>query len=258
MQRMIEPKSHKNEFDSESSEDDMDEQPMYDYTNYFKQSNYYFLFDAEMKFSERKDFDIEKDLDCKEYTQMKQINRGKLREFLTRIEQEPQTEKTLGKEEENTDTDSQGFLTLKFTNSSPSKKSGISSLQSDNSQYKVKPHKRFADLNPAKLLTKDGEPNDLEMDRHFKFLLQHRNFGLLLTPEIIAHMSYFMSTLVLSHKHDTENPFENAHKYPAFAYQKVCPDIIQEQEEVSSSSDDGDLPQIQVEDEDDLIDLTPL
>ena len=125
---MIEPKSHKNEFDSESSEDDMDEQPMYDYTNYFKQSNYYFLFDAEMKFSERKDFDIEKDLDCKEYTQMKQINRGKLRGFLTRIEQEPQTEKTLGKEEENTDTDSQGFLTLKFTNSSPSKKSGISSL----------------------------------------------------------------------------------------------------------------------------------
>lgn len=83
---MIESKRDKTEFDSESSEDDLEEQPMYDYTQYFKQCNYYFLFDAEMKFSERKDFNIEKDLDCKEYTQMKKINREKLREFLTRIE----------------------------------------------------------------------------------------------------------------------------------------------------------------------------
>lgn len=114
-------------------------------------------------------------------------------------------------------------------------------MMSDNSQHKIKPHKKFADLDPAKLITKAGEADDQEMDRHFKFLLAHRSFGQFLTPEIMAHLSYFMNTLVLSHKHDTENPFENAKNYPAFTYQKVGPDIIQEQEEVSSSSCD-DLP----------------
>jgi hypothetical protein len=50
--------------------------------NLFTQDKFFFLFDKEMKFSERKNFKISEDLEAKEYIKMRKINRNKLYEFL--------------------------------------------------------------------------------------------------------------------------------------------------------------------------------
>ena len=52
-----------------------------DYT-FFRQMDYYWLFDSELKFSRRANFDIYKDLDIKEYLKMRDLNRVYLSRFL--------------------------------------------------------------------------------------------------------------------------------------------------------------------------------
>ena len=69
------------ENDQQMSDDSFEE--MYDMdTELFTQENYLFLFDKHMKFSQREDFDITKDLKPQDYVQMKKINRNELYEFL--------------------------------------------------------------------------------------------------------------------------------------------------------------------------------
>lgn len=59
---------------------------------------------------------------------------------------------------------------------------------------------------------------DEEIDTIFKLLLQSKQNGSYLSPEIVAHYEYFMNTLNMSHKYNTENPFEHPLKYPALQY----------------------------------------
>jgi hypothetical protein len=61
--------------------------------------------------------------------------------------------------------------------------------------------------------------------------------GKYMPPNVIAHLEYFMNTLNLDYKSQTENPFENPTVYPALNYkgavEAVCggSDVIMESEE---------------------------
>jgi hypothetical protein len=107
---------------------------------------------------------------------------------------------------------------------------------------------------------------DDEIDSNFKLILQRKQNGQYLTPEIVAHFEYFMNTLNMGYKNQTENPFDHPLKYPALLYKGMTmmesplkSDAIMESVErksSSSSSDDDDDPMII--DTDDIIDQSML
>lgn len=64
-----------------------------------------------------------------------------------------------------------------------------------------------------------------------------------MSPLIVAHFEYFMNTLNMHHRNNTENPFDCPNKYPALQYKGLT--VIDSpsgsdafMEEIESSSDD--------------------
>lgn len=55
-----------------------------DYT-FFRQVDYYWLFDKQLKFSKRPGFYLQDELEVKDYLKMKKMNRKNLTKFLKRI-----------------------------------------------------------------------------------------------------------------------------------------------------------------------------
>ena len=98
-------------------------------------------------------------------------------------------------------------------------------------------------MNP---LTKDALKNDdpkegmddKAIDQGFKRLLSERRYGQILSPDIVAHLDFFMNTLNFEHKINSENPFDHPEKYPAFSFNEfeVDGDAIMESDEASSHS----------------------
>lgn len=88
--------------------------------------------------------------------------------------------------------------------------------ESDDAQtfysFPVGKHSSFADS------YKSGQLSDKDIDDNYKVLLAKQRNGAYLSPEIVAHLEYFMNTLNLGLKSLTENPFENLAKYPALQY----------------------------------------
>lgn len=76
-------------FDSQSSMSDYFLQPDY---SFFRQKDYYFLFDNNLKFSKRVGFCIDDNIDIKDYLKMRLINRKNLTKFLKRIRRNQHTE----------------------------------------------------------------------------------------------------------------------------------------------------------------------
>lgn len=109
---------------------------------------------------------------------------------------------------------------------------------------------------------------DEEIDANFKLILQRKLNGQYLTPEIVAHFEYFMNTLNMGYKNQTENPFDFPLKYPALQYRGMTiihsasnSDAIMESAEPESSSsssesEENDVPMII--DTDDIIDQSML
>ena len=60
--------------------------------------------------------------------------------------------------------------------------------------------------------------DDREIDENFKIILRNRRLGTYLSPEIVAHLEYFMNTLNMGHKAETENPFLNPEMYQALLF----------------------------------------
>lgn len=75
--------------------------------------------------------------------------------------------------------------------------------------------KRFP-VTPRKSFVKEIEHvTDEEIDENFKLILQKRKNGQYMSPLIVAHFEYFMNTLNMHHRNNTENPFDYPNKYPA-------------------------------------------
>ena len=62
-----------------------------DYT-FFRQVDYYWLFDKQLKFSKRPGFYLQDELEVKDYLKMKKINRKNLTKFLKRIQRNKKIE----------------------------------------------------------------------------------------------------------------------------------------------------------------------
>lgn len=102
-------------------------------------------------------------------------------------------------------------------------------------------------------------------------ILQRKLNGQYLTPEIVAHFEYFMNTLNMGYKHQTENPFDHPLKYPALMYKgmtlmpspETSENAIMESAEPdenssASSSVDGDDNMLVIIDTEDIIDQSML
>ena len=83
--------------------------------------------------------------------------------------------------------------------------------------------------------------DDAVIDQQFKMFLQVGSNGQYLKPDIVAHIEYFMNTLNMDLKGQTENPFEDTEKYAAFQFkQGEGTDVIMEQD--SSSDPENENP----------------
>ena len=70
-------------FDTQSNESDYYKNESFE--PFFRQKDYYCLFDQELKFSKRKGFCIDQDLDVIDYLKMISVNRKNLTKFFKRI-----------------------------------------------------------------------------------------------------------------------------------------------------------------------------
>lgn len=126
--------------------------------------------------------------------------------------------------------------------------------ESDDAQtfysFPVGKHSSFADS------YKSGQLSDKEIDDNYKVLLVKRRNGAYLSPEIVAHLEYFMNTLNLGYKSQTENPFENPAKYPALQY-KGQSKVSHFSKSYKASDLDGS-EESDVDDDDGLIDIDAL
>ena len=199
-------------------------------SNYlFEQQNYYFLFDKQMNFSKRKGFSLHQDLTTDEYLQMQRFNREHLCQFLEKIKENGQR---LAEEKMNLD----GSSSISNKNSDITMGDDTSDMSitiNENlaKKYPVRQRKSFVKLGPN-----DDPVRDEEIDLNFKRILSNRRNGKFLNNETIAHLEYFMNTLNMEHKSNTENPFENPYRYPAFLYKGPT-----EESSENTSDEDSDM-----------------
>lgn len=66
-----------------------------------------------------------------------------------------------------------------------------------------------------------GLVTDEELDQNYKIILRDQKNGAYLSPEIVAHLEYFMNTLNLMYRSKTVNPFEKVVKYPALLFKGI-------------------------------------
>ena len=92
-----------------------------------------------------------------------------------------------------------------------------------------------------------GLVSDEEIDQNYKIILRSQRNGAYLSPEIVAHLEYFVNTLSMKHRRTIVNPFEKVAKYPALLFKGISKvesfsngtGPTQPHEEVSSESEDG-------------------
>lgn len=66
-----------------------------------------------------------------------------------------------------------------------------------------------------------GLVSDEEIDQNYKIILRAEANGAYLSPEIVAHLEYFVNTLTLKHRSKIINPFQKAYQFPALLFKGV-------------------------------------
>ena len=76
----------------------MEDEIEQEHEDLFKPQSFYFFFENEMRFSQRKDWDANGEVDCADFIQMRNINRRKLTAFLQSLRVKKSVEQDIGLE----------------------------------------------------------------------------------------------------------------------------------------------------------------
>lgn len=202
------------EEDEDSSDDSVSEVN----EEQFQQHNYLFLFDEELGISKEAQARQEA-LTPEHFVLMKRINRRRLCEFFDKVMADREVPKDIVVEVSHVDGPGETIEVKKrviTVSEDESSRSVNTDMQQANKKGKDKP--RFPTKDRESFAKEWEEVPDEEIDANFQLILQRKQNGQYLTPEVVAHFEYFMNTLNMSHKNQTENPFDQPLKYPALQY----------------------------------------
>lgn len=200
---------------------------------------------------------------------MKRINRRQLCEFFDRVMTERELRQDIVVEVSHVDGPGETIEVKKRVITVSEEESSRSANTEIRQANKAAKRKERFPVYDRESYAKDWESvPDEEIDANFKVLLERRQNGQYLTPEVVAHFEYFMNTLNMSHKNQTENPFDAPLKYPALQYRGMTvlqshtsSDAIMESADGSSSSSSSEIDANEapmIIDTDDIIDQSML